>query len=141
MHSDLIGRVVGSYRIEAKIGAGGMGEVFQAYDSKLDRPVALKLLPAGVACDPDRLRRFRAEARAASSINHPHILVIHDFGEVDGRPFIVTEFVEGETLRDRLARGPLALADAIAHRDAGHRAHLRRRTRAASSIATSSPRT
>lgn len=68
MHSDLIGRIVGSYRIEAKIGAGGMGEVFQAHDSKLERPVALKLLPAGVACDPDRLRRFLAEARAASSI-------------------------------------------------------------------------
>ena len=113
MDSDFIGRVVGSYRIEAQIGAGGMGEVFKAHDSKLDRSVALKLLPAGIACDPDRLRRFHVEARAASSINHPHILVIHDFGEVDGRPFIVSEFVEGETLRDRLGGGPLAVAEAI----------------------------
>jgi tetratricopeptide (TPR) repeat protein len=113
MPPDMIDRVFGSYRIEAKIGAGGMGEVFRAHDAKLDRQVALKLLPADVASDPDRLRRFRAEARAASSINHPHILVIHDFGEVDGRPFIVSELVEGDTLRERLARGPIAPREAL----------------------------
>jgi tetratricopeptide (TPR) repeat protein len=111
--SELIGRVVGTYRVESKIGAGGMGEVFKAHDAKLDRPVALKLLPADIASDPDRLRRFHDEARAASSINHPHILVIHDFGAVDGRPFIVSEFIEGETLRERIRRGPIDAATTL----------------------------
>jgi serine/threonine-protein kinase len=105
--------MVGSYRIEAKIGAGGMGEVYRAHDAKLDRPVALKMLPSELSSDPDRLQRFHGEARAISSLNHPHILVIHDFGELDGRPFIVTEFIEGETLRRRLAGGPIAVADAV----------------------------
>ena len=90
-----------------------MGEVFRAHDSKLDRPVALKLLPADVAGDAARLRRFHAEARGASSINHPNILVIHDFGEIDGRPFIVSEYVEGETLRERIASGPLRVTKAV----------------------------
>src|SRR6516225_3848085 len=110
---DPVGRVIGSYRIDALIGAGGMGEVYKALDTKLDRPVALKLLSTDTARDPDRLRRFHAEARAASSLNHPHILVIHDFGDLDGRPFMVTEYVEGETLRQRLDRGVLSGADAI----------------------------
>ena len=109
----IIGRTVGSYRIEAKIAAGGMGEVYRAHDAKLDRPVALKMLPSELSSDPNRLQRFHGEARAVSSLNHPHILVIHDFGELDGRPFIVTEFIEGETLRTRLARGPIAVADAV----------------------------
>jgi serine/threonine protein kinase/tetratricopeptide (TPR) repeat protein len=109
----IVGRTVGSYRIEAKIGAGGMGEVYRAHDARLDRPVALKMLPPELSSDGDRLKRFHGEARAVSALNHPHILVIHDFGEFDGRPFIVTEFVEGETLRERLARGPIALADAV----------------------------
>jgi hypothetical protein len=86
----LIGRTVGTYRIAARVGAGGMGEVYEADDLKLNRPVALKVLPRHLAADIDRLRRFHAEAPAASSLNHPHILVIHDFGEIDGRPFIVT---------------------------------------------------
>jgi tetratricopeptide (TPR) repeat protein len=90
-----------------------MGEVYKAYDRKLDRPVALKLLPAHVADDPEWLRRFRAEARAASSLNHPHILVVHDFGEFRGRPFIVMEFVEGQTLRARIDASPIPLKDAI----------------------------
>ena len=90
-----------------------MGEVYKAHDSKLDRAVALKLLLSATAHDPDRLRRFHTEARAASSLNHPHILVIHDFGEIDGRPFMVTEFVEGETLRDRLSRGALPIKDVL----------------------------
>ena len=109
----LLGRTVGPYRIDARIAVGGMGEVYRAHDARLDRAVALKLLPAAVAADPDRLRRFHAEARAASSLNHPHILVIHDFGDADGRPFMVTEFVEGETLRERLRAGPLAVRDAL----------------------------
>ncbi|HEY6214241.1 MAG TPA: serine/threonine protein kinase, partial [Vicinamibacterales bacterium] len=86
MPADPVGRTLGTYRILAPIGAGGMGEVFLAHDSKLDRRVALKLLAPEVASDPDRLRRFHQEARAASSLNHPHILVVHDFGESDGRP-------------------------------------------------------
>ena len=110
---DLIGRTIGPYRLVARIGAGGMGEVYKAEDSKLNRPVALKLLPQHLATDADRLRRFHAEARAASSLNHPHILVVHDFGEVDGRPFIVTEFVEGQTLRQRMQAGPIAVREAL----------------------------
>ena len=110
---DLIGHVVGCYRIDALVGAGGMGEVYRARDTKLDRPVALKWLPRSMAGDAERLRRFHTEAKAASSLNHPHILVVHDFGDENGRPFIVTEFVEGETLRARLDRGPIPVAEAM----------------------------
>jgi serine/threonine protein kinase/predicted ATPase len=113
MEEDLTGRVIGSYRVESRIGAGGMGEVYRAHDAKLDRPVALKLLSSAVAADADRLRRFHAEARAASSLNHPNILVIHDFGEIDGRPFMVSELVEGQTLRQRLEQGPLPVREAV----------------------------
>jgi serine/threonine protein kinase/tetratricopeptide (TPR) repeat protein len=109
----LAGRVVGTYELQYLIGAGGMGEVYKAHDTKLDRPVALKLLARAFVQDPERLRRFSAEARAASSLNHPHILVIHDFGEMDGRPFMVSEFVEGETLRQRLQRGAVPVRDAV----------------------------
>ncbi len=111
---ELIGRTVDSYRIVARLGAGGMGEVYKAHDAKLDRPVALKLLPPEVSADADRLRRFHAEARAASSLNHPNILVIHDFGDLDRRPFIVSEFVDGETLRQRLNRGAVPVHEAVA---------------------------
>ena len=111
--TDFEGRQIGPYRIMSRIGAGGMGEVFKAHDAKLDRVVALKLLPSDVAGDPDRLRRFHAEARAASSLNHPHILVVHDFGELHGRPFIVTEFVEGQTLQSLIEGGPVPAADAL----------------------------
>jgi predicted ATPase len=105
---------IGGYELTALIGTGGMGEVYKAYDRKLDRPVALKLLPAHLTNDPEWLRRFRAEAKAASSLNHPHILVIHDFGDFNGRPFIVMEFVEGQTLRERLQAGPIAVREAVA---------------------------
>ena len=111
--ADLTGRTVGSYTIERRIGAGGMGEVYLARDAKLDRPVALKLLSRELALNADRLHRFHAEARAASSLNHPHIVVIHDFGELDGRPFIVAEYVEGETVRQRLERGALPVGEAV----------------------------
>jgi len=110
----LAGRTIGTYRIEALLGAGGMGEVYRAHDTRLDRPVAIKLLSRQVVAEPDRLRRFHAEARAASSLNHPNILVIHDFGDVDARPFIVSEFVEGDTLRRRLEPGPVPLREALA---------------------------
>jgi len=110
---DLIGRVVDSYRLLSRLGAGGMGEVYLAHDARLDRPVALKFLTLDLAVDRDRLRRFHQEARAASSLNHPHIVVVHDFGEVEDRPYLVTEFIEGETLRHRLHRGPLAMRDVV----------------------------
>ena len=113
VREDLTGRVVDSYRLLSRLGAGGMGEVYLAHDAKLDRPVALKFLSPDLAVDRDRLRRFHQEARAASSLNHPHIIVVHDFGEVDGRPYLVTEFIEGETLRHRLQRGPLAIRDVV----------------------------
>ena len=109
----LIGCRVGPYQVLSQIGAGGMGEVYLAHDTKLDRHVAVKLLAANVAADPIRLRRFHDEARAASALNHPNILIVHDFGAVDGRPYMVTEFVEGETVRARLERGPMAIQAAI----------------------------
>jgi serine/threonine protein kinase len=109
---ELIGRTLATYRIVSRLGAGGMGEVYKAHDSKLERDVALKLLPHDV--DTDRLRRFHAEARTVSSLNHPQIVVIHDFGDLDGRPFIITELVEGDTLRQRLERGPLPIGDTVA---------------------------
>ena len=90
-----------------------MGAVYKAHDAKLDREVALKLLPREVASDPEHLRRFDAEAHAASSLSHPNILVVHDFGDLDGQPFIVSEFVEGETLRQRLDRGAVSISEAI----------------------------
>jgi tetratricopeptide (TPR) repeat protein len=107
------GQHIGDYELLAFIGAGGMGEVYKAHDRNLERPVALKLLPARLAHDANRLRRFRAEARAASSLNHPHILVVHDFGEFNGRPFIVSEFVEGQTLRARINASPIPVKDAV----------------------------
>ena len=110
---DVTGRAIGSYTIGPRLGSGGMSEVYLARDAKLDRTVAVKLLSHDLAVNPERLHRFHAEARAASSINHPHILVVHDFGNLDGRPFIITEFVEGETVRQRLSRGPMPPVDAI----------------------------
>ena len=110
---ELSGRVVSSYRLLSRLGAGGMGQVYLAHDGKLDRPVALKFLSPELVADRDRLRRFHQEARAASSLNHPHIVVVHDFGELDGRPYMVTEFVEGETLRQLLLRGPLPTREAV----------------------------
>jgi non-specific serine/threonine protein kinase len=113
VREDLSGRLIGSYQLMSRLGAGGMGEVYLAHDMKLDRPVALKVLSPAFAADRDRLRRFHQEARAASSLNHPHIVVVHDFGELDGRPYIVTEFIEGETLRNRLRKGRLPIRDVI----------------------------
>jgi predicted ATPase len=107
------GTLLGHYRIDLPLGAGGMGEVYRATDTRLDRPVAIKLLTAEIAAGPDGLRRFHLEARAASSLNHPHILVVHDVGDAGGRPFLVTELVEGRTLRQRLEEGPLSVREAI----------------------------
>src|SRR5580765_1009737 len=94
------GTRLGRYEIRAPIGAGGMGEVYRARDPKLDRDVALKLLSSDVADVPDRMRRFVQEAKAASSLNHPNIITIHEIDEAESGHFIATEFVDGETLRD-----------------------------------------
>ena len=110
---DLSGRVVDSYQLVSRLGTGGTSDVFLAHDARLDRPVALKFLSPDFAVDRNRLRRFHQEARAASSLNHPHIVVVHDFGEMDGRPYIVTEFIEGETLRHRLLQGALPVRDVV----------------------------
>src|SRR5436190_8057735 len=107
------GTRLGRYEIRSKIGAGGMGEVYLAYDTTLDRPVALKVLPADVATASDRMRRFVQEAKAASSLNHPNIITIHEIDQTPSGHFIVTEFVEGDTLRDLMRSGPMTLDDVL----------------------------
>ncbi|HEX8748921.1 MAG TPA: protein kinase [Pyrinomonadaceae bacterium] len=108
----MTGRLVGHYRIVSLLGRGGMGEIYLAEDTKLDRKVALKLLPVEWTEDADRLSRFRREARAASALNHPNILTIYEIGESDGLHFIATEFIEGQTLRERMQSG-LELDDVL----------------------------
>ncbi len=98
----LIGSSLSHYRILSRLGRGGMGEVYLATDTQLDRKVAIKLLPSEFTADAERVRRFKQEARAASALNHPNIITIHEIGEVDHRHFIISEFVEGETLRQRM---------------------------------------
>src|SRR5271155_3378112 len=102
------GTKLGPYEIIAPIGAGGMGEVYRARDTRLGREVALKVLPESFSRDADRLRRFEQEARAVAALNHPNILAIHDIGEQDGSPFIVSELLEGNTLRSELENGALS---------------------------------
>ena len=99
------GTRLGAYEILSLLGAGGMGEVYRAKDPRLGRDVAIKVLPAAFSADPDRLRRFEQEARAAAALNHPNILAVHDIGTHDGAPYIVSELLEGETLRKRLSVG------------------------------------
>src|SRR5678816_3957358 len=109
----MIGQTISHYRILKMLGAGGMGEVYLAEDATLGRHVALKLLTREHTQNEERLRRFKQEAKAASALNHPNILTIHEFGEADGLHFIATEFVDGETLRALLARtGRMATSDA-----------------------------
>src|SRR5579863_9370609 len=101
------GTQVGPYTIQSPLGAGGMGEVYRARDTRLGREVALKVLPESFSRDADRLRRFEQEARAVAALNHPNILAIHDIGEQNGAPFIVSELLEGNTLRAELEHGAL----------------------------------
>lgn len=105
--------LIGPYEILAKIGAGGMGEVFRARDSRLSRDVAIKILPGHYAASDDRLARFEQEARATGALNHPNIVSIYDFGSHEGSPYVVTELLEGETLRAKLKAGPLAPRKAL----------------------------
>jgi Tol biopolymer transport system component len=107
------GAKLGRYEIRSKLGAGGMGEVYEGRDMQLGRDVAVKVLPTTVSSDPDRLRRFEQEACAASALNHPNILVVHDIGAHDGTAYVVSELLEGETLRKRIAGTPLGQRRAI----------------------------
>jgi eukaryotic-like serine/threonine-protein kinase len=109
----MIGETLSHFRIISKIGAGGMGEVYLAEDTRLDRKVALKLLPAQFTKDEDRVRRFEQEARAASALNHPNIITIHDIGRADELHFIATEFIDGQTLRQRMMPARMELNAAL----------------------------
>jgi Tol biopolymer transport system component/predicted Ser/Thr protein kinase len=123
------GTRLGPYEVLAPIGAGGMGEVYRARDTRLDRTVAIKILPARVAADPERRKRFEQEARLVSNLNHPHICVLYDVGREGDVDFLVMEYLEGATLAERLEKGPLpweqALRYAIQIADALHKAHGR----------------
>ncbi len=107
------GTKLGPYEIQSPLGAGGMGEVYRARDTRLGREVAIKVLPEALARDADRLRRFEQEARTIAALNHPNILAIHDIGTHDGAPFLVSELLEGMTLREKLEAGPLPVRRAI----------------------------
>src|SRR5262245_15846441 len=107
------GAKLGPYEVLSRLGAGGMGEVYRARDTRLDRTVAIKVLPEHLARDPSLRQRFEREARAVSSLNHAHICVLHDIGRQDGIDYLVLEYLEGESLHDRLAKGPLPLEQAL----------------------------
>jgi Tol biopolymer transport system component/predicted Ser/Thr protein kinase len=125
------GARLGPYEVIAPLGAGGMGEVYRARDTRLDRTVAIKVLPAPLVPDPDRRARFEREARAISSLNHPHICTLYDVGEQDGVVYLVMEYVDGQTLADRLEKGPLPVDQVLRHGieiagalDSAHRAGI-----------------
>ncbi len=107
------GTKLGPYEIQSPLGAGGMGEVYRARDTRLDRMVAVKVLPSSFAADADRLQRFEREARSVAALNHPNILAVHDIGTHDGAPYMVCELLEGETLRERLQGGVLSSRKAV----------------------------
>ncbi len=111
----LAGRQLGAYRLEAPLATGGMGEVYRAVDTRLHRPVAIKILPHHLREDAARRERFEREAQAVAALHHPHICVLHDLGQADGIDFLVMELLEGETMADRLTRGPMPVEEALQH--------------------------
>jgi eukaryotic-like serine/threonine-protein kinase len=109
----MIGKTLGHYQIESLLGAGGMGEVYRSRDTKLGRSVAVKVLPEAVANDAERVARFEREAKALASLNHPHIAALYGMEETEGRQLLIMELVEGETLAERLRRGPIPVEEAL----------------------------
>ncbi len=110
----MIGKTIGHYTVVGRLGAGGMGEVYRAHDSELGRDVAIKVLPEPFAADRERLARFQREAQLLASLNHPHIAAIYGLEEADGVRCLILELVEGETLAERLSKGPLGVEEALA---------------------------
>src|SRR5438876_7600525 len=111
----MIGSALNQYRIAASIGAGGMGEVFRARDTRLNRDVAVKVLPKDFVADADRLRRFEQEAKTLAALNHPNVLTVFDAGVHDGAPYLVSELLEGKTLREEMSGGALPVRKATAY--------------------------
>lgn len=127
----MVGRTLGHYRIVSLLGSGGMGEVYRATDTRLDRTVAVKVLPYHLSSNPEQRLRFEREARAVSSLSHPHICSLYDVGQQDGIDYLVMEYIEGESLADRLAKGSLPVDQALGYAvqvadalDKAHRANL-----------------
>src|ERR671933_1685596 len=114
---NVIGTLISDrFKLEEKIGAGGMSSVYRAYDPTLERWIAIKLMHRDISSDPDQLERFRREARAVARLSHPHVVTVIDAGEDDGTPYIVLEYVQGETLKERIRRvGRLPVAEAVAY--------------------------
>src|SRR5918997_571877 len=113
----VIGTLIGErFRLEEKVGSGGMSSVYRAFDPTLERSVAIKMMHRDISTDPAQLERFRREARAVAQLNHPHVVTVIDAGEDDGTPYIVFEYIEGETLKDRIRRlGRLPVLEAVAY--------------------------
>ena len=135
-----VGSRLGHYDVTALIGEGGMGQVYQATDTKLKRQVALKILPEAFSADPERLARFQREAEVLASLNHPNIAAIHGLEESEGIRALVLELIEGPTLADRIKRGPIPLDEACPSPSRSRR-RLKPLMKQASSTATSSPPT
>jgi serine/threonine protein kinase len=129
------GTKLGPYEIQSPLGAGGMGEVYRARDTRLGRDVAIKVLPSHLSSDPDLKARFEREAKAISALSHPHICHLYDIGSQEGTDYLVMELLEGESLADRLQKGPLPLKQALQYA-LRLRRHWRRRTPTVLCIAT-----